>query len=94
VDTGCYIILKIRDLDADVVNTSLESLPERISENSTFRLINLFTLGIPAYRIRFYVPLSLTPIERTFKIFRHSIYNESLQKLKDLKEVIWRVRIR
>ena len=40
VDTDCCIILKIRDLDADVVNTSLESLQERISENSTFRLIN------------------------------------------------------
>lgn len=40
VDTDYCIILKIRDLDADVVNTSLESLQERISENSTFRLIN------------------------------------------------------
>ena len=40
VDTDCCIILKIRDLDADVVNTSLESLQERISENSTFHSIN------------------------------------------------------
>ena len=40
VDTDCCIILKIRDLDADVVNTSLESSQERIPENSTFRLIN------------------------------------------------------
>jgi len=30
----------ITDLDADAADTSLESLQERISENSTFRLIN------------------------------------------------------
>ena len=48
-------------------------------------LTYLFVLGVPAYRIRFYVPLSLTTVERTFRIFRHSIYNESPQKLKELK---------
>jgi hypothetical protein len=40
VDVDCCIILKIGDWDADVVNRSFESLQERISENSTFRLIN------------------------------------------------------
>jgi hypothetical protein len=30
-------------------------------------LIYLFALGVPAYRIRFYVPLSLTTIEKTFR---------------------------
>ena len=40
VDTGCCIILKIRDLGCKRCSTSLESLQERISENSTFRLIN------------------------------------------------------
>jgi transposase len=29
----------------------------------------------------------LTTIERTFRIFRQSIYNESLQKLKELKKL-------
>ena len=48
VDTGCCIILKIRDLDANAVGTSLESLQERISENSTFRLINWYHLAVPA----------------------------------------------
>jgi hypothetical protein len=50
-------------------------------------LTYLFALGVPAYRIRFYVPLNLATIERTFRIFRHSIYNESLQKLKELKKL-------
>jgi hypothetical protein len=39
VDTDCCIILRIKDLDADVVNTSLESLQERISENFISHLI-------------------------------------------------------
>ena len=43
--------------------------------------------GVPAYRIRFYVPLSLTTIEKTFRVFRQSIYNESLLKLKELKKL-------
>jgi hypothetical protein len=35
----------------------------------------------------FYVPLSLTTIEKTFRVFRQSIYNESLLKLKELKKL-------
>jgi transposase-like protein len=31
-------------------------------------LTYLFALGLPAYRIRFYVPVSLTKIEKTFRI--------------------------
>ena len=50
-------------------------------------LTSLFALGVPAYRIRFYVPLSLTTIEKTFRVFRQSIYNESLLKLKELKKL-------
>ena len=45
-------------------------------------LLYLYALGVPAPRIRFYVPLHLATIERTFRVFRQSIYNESLQKLK------------
>ena len=50
-------------------------------------LIYLFALGVPAYRIRFYVPLSLSTIEKTFRVFRQSIYNESLLRLKELKKL-------
>jgi transposase len=49
-------------------------------------LIYLFALGVPAYRIRWYVSVSLaTIIERTFRVLRQSIYDESQQKLKELK---------
>jgi transposase len=50
-------------------------------------LMYLFALEVPAYRIRFYVPLSLATIEETFRMFRQSIYNESLLKLKELKKL-------
>jgi hypothetical protein len=48
---------------------------------------------ILAYRIRFCVPLSLATTESSFRIFRQSIYDESLQKLKEL-ETVWRDRNR
>ena len=91
MDTDCCIILKIKDLDADVVNTSLETWTGTYLGEFYFsldilaHLTYLFALGVPAYRIRFYVRLNLATIEKTFRIFRHSIYNESLQKLKELK---------
>jgi transposase len=42
---------------------------------------------------RFYVPLSLATIERSFRIFRQSIYDESLQKLKELKKISGEIEI-
>ena len=56
-------------------------------------LLYLYALGVPAYRIRFYVPLSLTTIQRSFRIFRQSIYDESLQKLKELKKLSGEIEI-
>lgn len=56
-------------------------------------LLYLYALGVPAYRIRFYVPLSLATIERSFRIFRQSIYDESLQKLKELKKLSGEIEI-
>ncbi|HYA82916.1 MAG TPA: hypothetical protein VEH06_05630 [Candidatus Bathyarchaeia archaeon] len=58
-----------------------------ISLDILVHLLYLYALGVPAYRIRFYLSISLTTIERTFRIFRQSIYNESLQKLKELKKL-------
>lgn len=47
-----------------------------------------FTLGVSAYRIRFYVLFSSTIIKKTFRIFRQSVYNESTRlKLKELKKL-------
>ena len=90
-DIETLTIYLITDLDANAVGTSLESLQEPIIGELNFSLelradlTYLFALGFPVYRIRFYVPLSLTTIEKTFRVFRQSIYNESLLKLKELK---------
>ncbi|HEY6588207.1 MAG TPA: IS1595 family transposase [Nitrososphaeraceae archaeon] len=48
-------------------------------------LVYLFTLGVPAYIIRSYVPVSLKTIERTFKIFRQAIYDSLLDEIMNLK---------
>ena len=56
-------------------------------------LIYLFALGVPAYRIRWYVSVSLATIERTFRVLRQSIYDESLQKLKELKKLSGEIEI-
>jgi transposase len=58
-----------------------------LSLDKLVHLTYLFALGVPAYRITFYVPLSLTTIEKTFRVFRQSIYNESLLKIKELKKL-------
>jgi len=63
------------------------------SLNILVHLIYLFALGVPAYRIRFYLSISLATIGRTFRIFRQSIYNESLQKLKELKKLYGEIEI-
>ncbi len=57
----------------------------RLQYNIIIHLLYLFTLGVPAYRIRFYVSCSLSTIERTFRLFRQSIYDESLQQLHQLR---------
>lgn len=49
------------------------------------RLLFLFALGVPAYRIRFYVSISLRTVERTFRIFRQAMYDSTLDELKQLK---------
>ena len=48
-------------------------------------LVYLFTLSVPGYRTRFYVPISLKTIERTFKIFRQAIYDSLLHEIRNLK---------
>ncbi|MEM3119182.1 MAG: IS1595 family transposase [Nitrososphaerales archaeon] len=40
---------------------------------------------MPAYRIRFYVPISLATIEHAYRVFREAIYDSSLDELKELK---------
>jgi transposase len=57
----------------------------RTSLSNIIHLLYLFTLGVPAYRIRFYVSCDLSTIERTFRLFRQTIYDKSLQQLHELK---------
>lgn len=54
----------------------------RIPPRVVAHLLCLFILGVPAYRIRFYVQINLATIERTFRIFRQAIYNASLHELE------------
>jgi transposase len=67
---------------SDFTDTYLGNV--HISINTISHILYLFALGVPAYRIRFYVSCNLSTIERTFRLFRYAIYNESLQRLKEL----------
>lgn len=48
------------------------------------RLIEYFCLGVPAYRLRFIVPLSQPILEKSFRFFRELIYDEAMEELKRL----------
>lgn len=57
----------------------------KISADVVSHLLYLFALGVPAYRTRFYVQISLATVERAFRIFRETIYDLSLEELNQLK---------
>lgn len=46
------------------------------------RLVEFFCLGVPAYRLRFRIPLDLARIERAFHEFRCLIYEAALVELE------------
>ena len=48
------------------------------------RLVEYFCLGVPAYRLRFQVPLDQKTIERWFRILREAIYDHQIQQLSEL----------
>ena len=56
-------------------------------------VLDVDTVCYSSIQIRFYVPLSLATLERSFRIFRQSIYDESLQKLKELKKLSGEIEI-
>ncbi len=56
----------------------------RISPYWKGRLVELFCLGIPAYRIRFQVPLNPKTVQRWFRILREAIYAQALHELSTL----------
>lgn len=57
----------------------------RVPSDVVSHLLHLFVLGVPAYRIRWYVPVSLSTIERVFRIFRQAIYDHLLSELQEIK---------
>jgi transposase len=48
------------------------------------RLVEYFCLGVPAYRLRFQVPLDQKTIERWFRILREAIYVHHIEELSTL----------
>jgi transposase len=57
----------------------------RISFDVISHLLYIFVLGVPAYRIRWFVSISLATIERVFRIFRQAIYHYLVDEISHLK---------
>ena len=56
----------------------------RISPYWKGRLLEFFCLGVPAFRLRFQVPLDQKTIVRWFRILRQAIYNNESRHLSKL----------
>lgn len=78
--TNRYACKKCRYKFDDFTGTYIAKI--RIPPNTIVHLLYLLSLGVPAYRIRFYVEVSLKTIEHTFRIFREAIYDSSLINLR------------
>src|SRR5512137_1596065 len=48
------------------------------------RLTEFFCLGVPAYRLRFQVPLDLKTVQRWFRILREAIYSHEMKEMRQL----------
>lgn len=48
------------------------------------RLVEFFSLGVPAYRLRFQVPVHQDTVPRWFQILRETIYQQALKELSTL----------
>jgi len=46
--------------------------------------LEFFCLGVPAYRLRFQVPLNPKTIQRWFQVLRETIYNQAMNELSTL----------
>ena len=66
----------------DFTGTYLERV--KIPFNLIIYLINLFVLGVPAFRIVKELDINKKTIERFFRLIREAIYNHSLIELKQL----------
>lgn len=64
-----------------------DKTPWQITKLSPYwkgRLLEFFCLGVPAYRLRFQVPLDRKTIQRWFRILRDAIYRHELEELSEL----------
>ena len=78
-----YSCKRCRYVFSDFTCTYLARL--KISFDIISHLLYLFVLGVPAYRIRWYVSINLATIERTFRIFRQAIYDSLILEIQNLK---------
>jgi transposase len=46
--------------------------------------VEFFCLGVPAYRLRFQVPLNPKTIQRWFQVLRETIYNQAIKELSSV----------
>ena len=56
----------------------------RIPFNELSHLLYLFVLGVPSYRCRGYLSVSLKTAQRTFTLFRLAIYEHSMSHFQKL----------
>lgn len=66
--------------------TYLENI--QVPLNELAHLLYLFILGVPAYRCRQYVQVSLKTVYKVYTLFRQAIYDQSLKELKTLSGTI------
>ena len=46
------------------------------------RLVEFFALGVPAYRLRFVIPISQPTVQRFFRLLRYLIYQQTMKELE------------
>ncbi len=56
----------------------------RLPPNTVILLLYLFSVGVPAYRLRFSINVSLRSIEHAFMVFRDAIYEAAIGEMKML----------
>ena len=56
----------------------------RIPFNELSHILYLFVLGVPSYRCRGYLSVSLKTAQRIYTMFRHAIYDHSLVQLQEM----------
>ncbi len=69
----------------DFTGTYLGQL--NIPINETAHLLYLFSLGLPVYRCRHYITISMKTAHKAYTLFRRAIYDQSVQAFNDALKV-------